>query len=393
MRPLLWLSMLLTSAALRRLCQGGQGGQTEVEGTEVKQPPPQTPQQQQTGQVQMTPEEQAPGQVHTVEKGDTLWDLSSKYLGSPWYWPKVWSYNPQIANPHWIYPGNQVRFFPGNGEETPARAEPVSGDEDELQAGQPVEGDDEVQVVRLPIETKTKEIVVKNGFVTPKEIEASGTLVASFAESEMLSPPDQVYLDFKDRSAVQVGANYLVFRTVREVYHPRNGKSLGFQTQVVGVVKVNRTSEQKVRATLIKAFDDVRRGDRIGPARERLFESVNVVPNATALSNLIVVAPLDSYTTMSGQYDRVLVDAGAAQNVQVGNVFTIIRQGDPILQDVGVDPSINQDSTLPVEDVGQCLAVDVREAVTTCLLVRSVREIVAGDRVELRAGGPQTAHR
>jgi len=159
------------------------------------------------------------------------------------------------------------------------------------------------------------------------------------------------------------------------------------------VVKVNRTSEQKVRATLIKAFDDVRRGDRIGPARERLFESVNVVPNATALSNLIVVAPLDSYTTMSGQYDRVLVDAGAAQNVQVGNVFTIIRQGDPILQGVGVDPSINQDTTLPVEDVGQCLAVDVREAVTTCLLVRSVREIVAGDRVELRAGGPQTAHR
>ena len=296
MRALFPMLCLAASAALAQAQT--QGGGSEVEGTEVQQPPTQRPPPEQ-GQVQTAPPE-GPSQVHTVEKGDTLWDLSSKYLGSPWYWPKVWSYNPQIANPHWIYPGNQVRFFPGNGEETPARAEPVSGDEDELQAGQPVEGDDEVQVVRLPIETKTKEIVVKNGFVTPKEIEASGTLVASFAESEMLSPPDQVYLDFKDRSAVQVGANYLVFRTVREVYHPRNGKSLGFQTQVVGVVKVNRTSEQKVRATLIKAFDDVRRGDRIGPARERLFESVNVVPNATALSNLIVVAPLDSYTTMSG---------------------------------------------------------------------------------------------
>jgi len=391
MRSLLSLCVLLTSAALAQTTQ--QGGSTEVEGTEVKQPPPQP--QQQTGQVRTTPEgvEQAPGQVHTVERGDTLWDLSSKYLGSPWYWPKVWSYNPQIANPHWIYPGNQVRFFPGNGEETPTRAEPVSGDEDELQAGQPVESDDEVQVVRLPIETKTKEVVVRNGFVTPNEVEASGTLVASFAESEMLSPPDQVYLDFKDRSAVQVGANYLVFRTVREVHHPRNGKKLGYQTQVVGVVKINRTSEQKVRATLIKAFDDVRRGDRIGPARERLFESVNLVPNGTALSNLVVVAPLDTYTTLSGQYDRVLVDAGSSQGVQVGNVFTIIRQGDPILQDVGVDPSINQDLSLPVEDVGQCMAVDVRETVTTCLLVRSFREIVAGDRVEMRAGGPQTAHR
>src|SRR5215471_14225181 len=53
----------------------------------------------------------SPGQVHTVVRGDTLWDLSQHYLGTPWYWPKVWSYNPEIANPHWIYPGNQVRFF------------------------------------------------------------------------------------------------------------------------------------------------------------------------------------------------------------------------------------------------------------------------------------------
>lgn len=390
MRPLLSALLLTASAAL---AQTTQGGSTEVEGTEVKQPPPQP--QQQNGQVRTAPEgtEQGPSQVHTVERGDTLWDLSSKYLGSPWYWPKVWSYNPQIANPHWIYPGNQVRFFPGNGEETPTRAEPVSGDEDELQAGEPVQGDDEVQVVRLPIETKTKEIVVRNGFVTPNEVDSSGTLVASFAESEMLSPPDVVYLDFKDRSAVQVGANYLVFRTLGEVHHPRTGKRLGYQTQIVGVVKVNRTSEQKVRASLIKAFDEVNRGDRIGPSKERLFETVNAVPNATALSGLFVVAPLDRYTTMSGQYDRVLVDAGSSQGVQVGNVFTIIRQGDPLRQDVGVDPSINQDLTLPVEDVGQCMAVDVRETVTTCLLVRSLREIVAGDRVEMRAGAAQTAHR
>jgi len=329
--------------------------------------------------------------VHTVEKGDTLWDLSSKYLGSPWYWPKVWSYNPQIANPHWIYPGNQVRFYPGNGEETPARAEQVTGDDDELQAGQAVEGDDDVQMVRLPVETKTKEIILKDGFATPKEIEAAGTLVASYAESEMLSPPDIVYLDFKDRSAVQVGASYLVYRTVGKVYHPRSGKFLGYQTQVLGTVKVNRTSDPKVRATLEKSFDEIGRGARIGPARERLFETVSPVANAVSLQNLMVVAQLETSLTMAGEQVRVLVDAGSTQGVQVGNVFTVIRQADPILSDVGVDPSANQDLSLPVEEVGRCMAVDVREAVTTCLLLRSYREVVVGDRVELRAGGAQTA--
>ena len=380
--------LILFLAASVARAQAPAGGGTEVEGTEVKQPPPDQ------GQAKAAPseQEQAPGQVHTVEKGDTLWDLSSKYLGSPWYWPKVWSYNPQIANPHWIYPGNQVRFFPGNGEETPARAEQVTGgEEDELQAGEAIAGDDEVQMVRLPVEVKTKEIVLRDGFVTPKEVEAAGTLVASYAESELLSPPDVVYLDFKDKSAVQVGASYLVFRTVDKIYHPRSGKFLGYQTQVLGTVKVNRTSEPKVRGTLEKSFDEIGRGARIGPARERLFETVSPVPNATALQNLTVVAILNTNVTMTGEHSRVLVDAGSAQGVQVGNVFTIIRQVDPILSDVGVDPSANQDTSLPVEDVGRCMAVDVREAVTTCLLLRSLREVVPGDRAEMRAGGTQTA--
>lgn len=53
--------------------------------------------------------------IHVVKKGDTLWDLSGRYYGNPWKWPKVWSYNPQIMNPHWIYPGDQIRMRLGGG--------------------------------------------------------------------------------------------------------------------------------------------------------------------------------------------------------------------------------------------------------------------------------------
>src|SRR5207248_2604701 len=47
---------------------------------------------------------------HTVKKGDTLWDICDGYFGNPWQWPRVWSYNPEILNPHWIYPGEIVRL-------------------------------------------------------------------------------------------------------------------------------------------------------------------------------------------------------------------------------------------------------------------------------------------
>src|SRR3954470_18524896 len=53
--------------------------------------------------------------IHLVRHGDTLWDLSDGYYGNPWQWPKIWSMNPQVKNPHWIYPGDQLRLLPGDG--------------------------------------------------------------------------------------------------------------------------------------------------------------------------------------------------------------------------------------------------------------------------------------
>jgi len=63
--------------------------------------------------------------VYVIEKGDTLWDLSQKFLNNPWYWPKIWSLNAYIENPHWIYPGNKLKIIPGQGgPQAPAQVEP-----------------------------------------------------------------------------------------------------------------------------------------------------------------------------------------------------------------------------------------------------------------------------
>src|SRR6266403_4006226 len=70
---------------------------------------------------------------YTIQKGDTLWDLSQKFLNNPWYWPKIWSLNPSIENPHWIYPGNKLRIVPGEGgAQAPAQ---VAGEEQQPEAG------------------------------------------------------------------------------------------------------------------------------------------------------------------------------------------------------------------------------------------------------------------
>ena len=48
--------------------------------------------------------------VYTIKSGDTLWEISSKFLKNPFLWPKLWQRNPYITNPHWIYPGNPIRL-------------------------------------------------------------------------------------------------------------------------------------------------------------------------------------------------------------------------------------------------------------------------------------------
>ena len=52
---------------------------------------------------------------HVVEDGDTLWDICDAVLGRPELWPRVWSMNPEITNPHWIYPGDIIRLSPRGG--------------------------------------------------------------------------------------------------------------------------------------------------------------------------------------------------------------------------------------------------------------------------------------
>jgi LysM repeat protein len=401
--------------------QPDQGAQTQPEAPAQEQAPAQqapaqpTPAQPapegqtmeapqgQTGQVKVPnvpgAKEEAPGQTHTVVKGDTLWDLSSTYLGSPWYWPKVWSYNPQIANPHWIYPGNQIRFFRA-GEQGPAQVEVATpqgevGGGDEAPSDQALEGEEEaaagVQVAgRIGyIAPKTLQIA-HQGFVTPQQVESSGTLAHAPTEALMLSYPDKIYLSFKKLSDVKVGDNYVIFRTTEKIKHPVTGADFGYLTDIVGSVRITSTTDKYAVGQILGSNDEIRRGDLVGPYGEALSGSVAAKPNDKSLDGT-VLSMLVPYLTLAGEQTKILIDKGSADGVAVGNTFTIVRQADP--QNELTDPSRNQDMSLPVEAVGECVAVDVKERATTCLLTRSVVEIVPGDRAWMRPDGTRVGLR
>ncbi len=328
----------------------------------------------------------APGQQHTVTKGDTLWDLTQKYLGSPWYWPKVWSYNPEIANPHWIYPGNEVRFYAG-GEEVPARVE----------AGEEVEEgeryDDQIAVAgQIGFRPKAGQAIATPGFITSEEVEAVGRIEGSFAESIALTYPDHLYVRF-NKKAPRAGEVYLLMRDDGEIQHPITQRSVGVLTLVLAEAKVIRVDGDK-QATLqiVKQYDEVRRGDLVGPVGEPVIRRVSARRNDKEIKDARLVADVRRFPTNMGEHQMVVIDKGSEDGVKVGTTFTFWRQHDPLPANNLMRPALI-DEAFPREDIGACVAFDVKKRASICLVSASIRDLVRGDHAEARVEGSRRAAR
>lgn len=335
----------------------------------------------------------APGSQHTVEKGDTLWDLSQRYLGSPWYWPKVWSYNPEIANPHWIYPGNLVRFFP-TGEEVPTQVEVGAPETPDVDEGMMMADDDRVHVSgQIGFRPKASVSVLTPGFVTSREVEESGQIMGSFGESENLFFPQKIYVQFHKPGTAKLGETYLVFRNMGEVLHPLTDTAIGVYTRIVGQVKVIAIEKGGMATVqIVRQNDTVVRGDLLGPAGEGMMRQVAARPNERDVKDGIVCGAPNRALVQFGESQLMIIDKGSDDGVKVGNTFTIWRQHDALAQDNILNPSRIEDQW-PKEDVGECVAFEVKSKVSICLVARSLRELVRGDHAEIRANGGRRASR
>ncbi len=342
-----------------------------------------------------------PPDTYTVRPGDTLWDLSGRFLNNPWYWPKIWSYNPEIVNPHWIYPGNVLKFYP-SAEEAPARVEAVAAGEPEpepepvreledfskadLKAPAAVDESDAVavagphKIAYVPPRTKWAQ---HDAFVTPRELAESGTISAAFEEKIMLSSQDRAYAKFQNRAEVKPGETYVVYKTERPIYHPDTKELWGYQSVVLGSAKVVSVEDKAATLVVQQSSSPIERGALLGPWTEKFYRPVTRRPNRQALDARIIATRLDELS-MVGEHHVVFVDRGAKDGVEEGNLFTVIRSGDLY----GKDPfKPSNDPALPNEDVGSLLVIDVKERASAALVTRSMKELLIGDRVEMRTEG------
>jgi hypothetical protein len=245
--------------------------------------------------------------VYTIQRGDTLWDISSKFLKDPFLWPKLWQKNPYITNPHWIYPGNTVRLTDlemAMKEETPKAAaekppEPLQelgAKEPEVEKAEPgtappVEKSlEEVAEAKPEVKTELKAEVKpearpapverpvyfreirSGGFMSNLEYRGIGIVLESREGKNMMSEGDILYLALRTGESIAIGNKYTVFRAGEDIRHPVTEKRIGRKYNIIANVQLIDQHENFFTARVVECFDAIMRGDYIQPYSKEIME-------------------------------------------------------------------------------------------------------------------------
>lgn len=317
--------------------------------------------------------------AHVVNAGDTLWDITSYYFNNPWQWPKVWAKNPQIKDPHWIYPGDEISLLvDGDGKVTVAAAKHVDGDKPAASAAAAP------ATARTPRPAaRTAQVTLRRlAFLAADGLEVGATIDGSPRARMMLSAGDPVYLEPLPGTRLEAGQTYAIYDESEKVVHPDSGKVLGSYVKVLGELEITEAREGERAVAVIRQSNDViERGDRVGPLK-RTFSSVSPKKGTQKVKGTIV-ATLQS-DQLIGAEQIVVIDRGSTHGLAVGNPLYVIRRGDGYAPVMGGSSLVGQnDEGYPARIIGQILVIDVGTSTAIAVVTTASQEAGVGDHVLL----------
>jgi hypothetical protein len=324
---------------------------------------------------------------HVVRRGDTLWDICGSYFQNPYQWPRIWSYNPQIKNPHWIYPGDQVRLRQGGEEATggpPTTALPYQ----------------KMTLVDRRRQVPSDTVFLRDtGWIHDPSDEVFGDITGAAEDKMFLSDFDEVYLHVDEGHEVKLGQELTVFR-------PLHVSAAGTVVKILGTVRVDQWNarDRVARAQIVESLDVIERGAKVGPMVRR-FEVVPPRRNDVDVQAHVLasVTPHEFF----GQNQVVFIDKGEKDGLRLGNRLFVVRRGDAwreTLVTPGAGYRISPDDEKPMppmqktpgsrrdeerypdEVVGELRVVALKKDTATCLVTGSRSEIEPYDLAVARKG-------
>ncbi len=311
-------------------------------------------------------------QTYIVQKGDTLWDISSHFLRDPWYWPEIWYKNPQVTNPHLIYPGDELAIVYVGGQKR-------------------------VQLVRrgetgAALSSKGLKIVKLSPRIRSQSIDASIPSIPIESIRQLLEKPiiideailaDAAYvLDSRDNHLANAindtlyvrkldttrgNGRYHIFRPHKPLIDVRTGEVLGYEALYVAEGKLERGGDPaSVRVTA--SAREILRDDRVMPIDNSNIERdfFPRPPKDEIKGNIISI--LDNISQV-GQYQTVVINLGKRDDVDVGTVLEVERTGKVVID--RYEEEANFRVKLPDERSGLIMVVRAYEKMSFALIMEA----------------------
>jgi hypothetical protein len=339
---------------------------------------------------------------YVVKKGDTLWDISAMYLKDPWFWPEIWYVNPNIANPHLIFPGDVLYFS--------------------YVDGKPRVSLEQAGAMRLSPEMRTSSLdsairaipydllmdfVGRPSLLTREEVKSAPYVVGMRDRHIVGSIANEVYA--RNLANTTPGTRYNIIAPGDELRDPDNGDLLGYTGHFAGMGEVIQASgavvpgassifdmkrdEPLAHLRVIENGREILQGDKLFPATADV--GPDFVPSAPANEAVIgqVIAVVDG-VHVAGRYQVIAINRGKKHGLAPGNVLGVFYRGEEVR--VRTDRSgwsafsTNYDRVrLPDERSATMMLFRVYDRMSYGLVVQSSEVIRRGDFI----AHPQYGHK
>lgn len=318
--------------------------------------------------VQAADVELVPGHpdVYVVVRGDTLWDISARFLQQPWLWPEIWHVNQQIANPHLIYPGDLISLVYIDGV---PRLVLSRGDE-RLSPRIREEALDQ-SIPPIPLHA-INQFLSRPRLIDDDMISKAPYIISIVDNRVLAGEGDIIYVR---RSKGRVGDSFVTMRKGRSYVNPENNEHLGYEAVYLGQSKITVPAETTVMR-IVESEREIQVGDFMLPMEDGAI-STNYqpqVPDRPVDGQIISVFDGTHYI---GQYSIVALNRGSDHGLVEGSVLAIYQKGLTV-----PDPG-NPGAKIQLPDAreGELMVFKTHPKLSYALVLRAFKDLRVYDMV------------
>jgi nucleoid-associated protein YgaU len=306
---------------------------------------------------------------YVVQRGDTLWDISGRFLEKPWLWPEIWHANPQIENPHLIYPGDRLSLVYVDGQ---ARLMLNRGKGGVVKLSPQVRSSElDDAIPAIPLE-EINAFMSRSRVVNPGELEAAPYVLAGALGHIVTAAGDQLHA----RGPLPEGErNFGIFRGGQTYVDPDTGEVLGIEARDIGSVRLLDVEDDVSTHSINRSREEIRVADRLLPVVEQKI-TATFFPSAPEKDISGVILAVEGGVTQVGRLDVVVLNRGVRDGLVEGNVLAIDKRGETT-----ADPMTNELVKLPDTRAGMLMVFQSFEKLSLALVLEASQPLKVMDKV------------